>query len=168
MRSTFHNLAAFEHKDLIGAANRRELVGNERCAPGAQRPETVLNKRFALAVETRRGFVEDENARVRQDGAGDGDALTLPAGQANPALADNRVVAVFERFHKLVAMGDAADRSDVLTGCVGPRVRDVLGDGTVEEEIVLQHDAQVAAGIAQWDGGQIAAINSAPARLAGG
>jgi hypothetical protein len=51
---------------------------------------------------------------------------------------------------------------------VGPRVRDVLGDGTVEEEIVLQHDAQVAAGIAQWDGGQIAAINSAPARLAGG
>ena len=86
-----------EHENLIGAANRRQpMRDDEGRAPGPQLAQTVLNHLLALAVEARRGFVEDQDARVGQDGARDRDALSLAAGQLDAALADDRVVALVE------------------------------------------------------------------------
>ncbi len=47
-----------------------------------------------LGVHGGGAVVEDEHARVHQQRAGDGDALPLPAREANAALADDGVVAV--------------------------------------------------------------------------
>ena len=44
----------------------------------------------------RGGLVEDEDARVLEQDAGDGDALALAAGERDAALADAGVVAVLE------------------------------------------------------------------------
>src|SRR5688572_32114873 len=58
-----------DHRDLhsfptrrSSDLNRRQPVGDhERRAAAAQRAQAVLNLRLALAVETRRRFVEDQN-----------------------------------------------------------------------------------------------------------
>src|SRR6185369_8823656 len=103
---------------------------DDKCgASGAERPQPVLNERLALAIKARGGFVEDENARVREDRPRNRDALPLAAREAHAALADDRVVSLLERFDELVAMRDAADGFDVLAAGVRPRVRDVFGDG---------------------------------------
>src|ERR1700724_2308288 len=49
------------------------------------------------------------------------------------------------------------DRPDLVARCVRPGIRDVRRDRPVEEEIVLQHDAEVRAIIAQLDRGEVVA-----------
>src|SRR5688572_17451760 len=73
-------LAAVEDEDLVGAGDRRQTVrDDEGRAPAAQRLEAVLDQRLALAVEARRRLVEDQDARVGEDGASDRQALPLAA-----------------------------------------------------------------------------------------
>ena len=55
-----------------------------------------LDELLALGVEVAGGLVEDEDLRVGEDRAGDAEALPLPAGELEAALADERVVALGE------------------------------------------------------------------------
>src|SRR3954453_1706656 len=62
------DLAVLEHENLVRAANRGETMGDyERGAPFSQRAQAVLDERFALAVETGGGLVENEDARIGED-----------------------------------------------------------------------------------------------------
>src|SRR5262249_14318777 len=66
--TTLDDLAVLEHEDLIGALDRRQAVGDdERRATATQRAEAVADERLALAVEARRGFVENQDARIGED-----------------------------------------------------------------------------------------------------
>src|SRR5207237_6634522 len=106
---------AFQDQNLIGALNRREAVSNdERRATTPQRLQPVLNQRFALAVEARSRFIENQNFRLSQNRSRDGDALPLPAGKLDPALADDRVVFLLKAFDELFAVGDAAHFTTLL------------------------------------------------------
>ena len=71
-------------------------------------------------VDRRGGVVEDQDARVGEDRAGDREALALAAGDGQAALADARVVAVREPLDEVVRLG-AARRVD------RPRSRVALG-----------------------------------------
>ena len=53
--------------------------------------EGVLDEFFRLGVEGGGGFVEDEDGGVFEDGAGDGDALALAAGEFDAAFASKSV-----------------------------------------------------------------------------
>ena len=137
---------------------------DERRPPGAQRLQAVLDHCFALAVEARRRLVEDQDLRVGENRARDRDALPLAARQPDAALADDRVVALLEALDELVAVRDAAHRSDLLARGVRLRVGDVLGDRAVEEEVVLQHDPEMLAVVAQLDRGEVVAVDQDAAR----
>src|SRR5207249_6286339 len=97
VRTSFDDRAGLEDDDLIGALDRREPVGDdERRATPPQIAKPVANHRLALAVERRRGFVENQDAGIREDGSRDRDALPLSAGKLHATLADDRVVLVDE------------------------------------------------------------------------
>ena len=59
------------------------------------------------------GFVENQDRRVADDGAGDRDALALAARQRDAALADHRVVAVGHRLDELVRVGQFGRAPDL-------------------------------------------------------
>ncbi len=107
--------------------------------------EPFLDQRFGFRVEAGRGFVQNQNARVGQDGAGDGDALALAAGEFHAALADDGVVLLFEILGEFVHARDAAGFENLFLGRAGAREGDVFFDGAVEQERVLQHHAQLRA-----------------------
>src|SRR5215468_4616723 len=164
VRAAFDYFAALEDQNLIGAADGREAVGDdEGRAPAPQRSQALLNHRLALAVQARRGFVEDQDFRIRQKRAGDSDALPLAARKFDSAFADDRVVALLEAFDEFVAMGDAADFPNLTHRRVRLGEPDVFGDRAVEEEIVLEHDSEIGAVIAQLDAGQFAPVDPDPA-----
>src|SRR5689334_13068250 len=96
--------------------------------------ETFLYERLAFRVERRCGFVEYQDARVSQDGAGDGDALALAATQLHAALADHRVVALLEALGELVDVRDAAGMEHLLWRGAGAREHHVLANRAVEQE----------------------------------
>ena len=62
--------------------------------PLTRRPERLLDRLLRLRVHGGGRLVQDQDARVVQDGAGDGDALLLAPREASALLAHLRVVAV--------------------------------------------------------------------------
>ena len=74
-------------------------------AVAQQRFETLPHDLFGLGVEIAEGLVEQNDWCVAQHGAGDGDALPLPAGKTEAAPAYRRVVALGQAFDELGRVG---------------------------------------------------------------
>src|SRR4051812_17879430 len=79
--------------------------------------ESLLDRRLALGIERAGGLVENENRRVPQKGAGEGDALFLPAQKPPATLADDRVVTetTFEFRDEVVGKSVARRLFDLRT-----------------------------------------------------
>lgn len=58
--------------------------------------ERVLDIRFGLRVETRGGFVEDEDRGIHENGPSDGDTLPFAARELHAPFPDERFVALGE------------------------------------------------------------------------
>ena len=146
MGAALDDAAGFDDEDLIGAADGGEAVGDDEGGAAAhQVRKAFLNEGFGFGVEAGGGFVENQDARVGQDGAGDGDALRLAAGELDAAFADDGVVLLFEAFGEFVDAGDAAGVENFVFGGVGAGEGDVFADGAVEEKGFLQDDAELGA-----------------------
>ena len=91
-----------------------------RCAmmrtvrPLAISPHVVLDDALALVVERAGRLVEDQDARVGDQRARDGDALALAARQARAALADDGVVALGQLEDEFVRAGELRRRDHPL------------------------------------------------------
>ena len=92
-----------QHHDPVGVADGGEPVGDHqggavaRRAEPHERLEGALHLALALGVEGAGGLVEDQDGRVLEEGAGDGEALPLAAREQRPLLADLGVVALRQR-----------------------------------------------------------------------
>src|SRR5581483_4315904 len=85
MRSRLDDAAIVHHDDEIRVANRAQAVSDDqRRAPFEDAIEILLDCPLALVVQSAGGFVEDEDARIAEERAGDGDALSLSAREALP------------------------------------------------------------------------------------
>ena len=129
---------ALEHDDLVGQRDGGEAVGDdERRAPGHHLAQRRLDRLLRRGVDGRGGVVEDEDARVGQQRAGDGDALALAARERQAALADARVVAVGQLGDEAGGLGALGRALDLLARGVGAPVGDVLVHGGAEQERVV-------------------------------
>jgi len=93
--SLLHDAAVFKDNDLIGVPHCAEAVSNHKC--GAVRgdlQQRALDRSFGFVVNGGSRFIEHQDWRIFQDCACQGDALTLPTGQALSALPHQRVVTV--------------------------------------------------------------------------
>ena len=93
--------------------------------PAIRRVQRRLHLRLALGVERAGGLVEQQDRRVLQEGAGDGDPLALAAGEARARLADQGVVAVRQGGDEVVGGGGAGGGLDLGRGRARPGVGDV-------------------------------------------
>lgn len=142
----FGDAAGYEDGDLVGVAGGGDAVGDEDGGPalhdGAKAVEDAL---FGVGVDAGEGVVEDEDARVADDGAGDGGALLLAAGEGDAALADHGVEALGELEDLGGDVGDGGGFLDLFSSCLGDTEGDVLADGLGEEEGLLRDVAYVFA-----------------------
>lgn len=71
------------------------------------REKTEGGRDFGLGVgvDHAGGFIEDEDRGVAEDGAGDGEALALPAREREALLGDGGVVTLREGDDELVGAG---------------------------------------------------------------
>jgi hypothetical protein len=76
--SGFDDLAILEDEDAIGLAQGCQTVSDENdCAVGTGRIDGLLHALFAYVVESGRTFVENQDRRVLQKDASEGDPLLL-------------------------------------------------------------------------------------------
>ena len=93
MCALFDDFAFVEDDDLVGLKDGVEAVGNgDGGASVHQLACRFFEQGFGFGVECGGGFVENQNRRVFEESAGEGEALGLSAGEAGAAFADDGFV----------------------------------------------------------------------------
>ena len=132
----------FDDEDLIGATNGREAMGNdERGAAGKEMFEAGLNHGFGFGIKGAGGFVENEDARVGKEAAGDGKTLALAAGKFDAAFTDESVIALRKATSKFFDASEPAGVEKFGIGGLRSAEEYVFTDGAIEEECFLEDDA---------------------------
>src|SRR5215831_4772314 len=89
VRAGFADASPFENDDFVGPADSGKAMGDyDHGASVHQIGQRLLYQHFGFGVQMGGGFVEDEDGRVLQKRARDGDALPLAATQTDAAIAD--------------------------------------------------------------------------------
>ena len=94
---------------------------------------------LAFGVERRGRLVEQQQRRIAQNGARDGDALALATRQRDAALADRRVESVRQRRDEGCGMGMLGGARDIGIGCAGSAEADIVAHRGREHHAVLRH-----------------------------
>ena len=120
--AAFHDPAVVENEDAVGMADGGETVGDDQAGAAVHEPfERFVDEALALGIEGGGGLVEQENARIGEDGAGDGDALALAAGELGAARADEGFVTLRQGGDEVVGVrlfrGRAWISSSDAPGC---------------------------------------------------
>jgi len=80
VRAALHHAAGVEHRDHVGLADRGQAVRHDDGRPPHGRPvQRVLHRALRLRVQRAGRLVQEQDPGVPDEGAGEGDALLLPA-----------------------------------------------------------------------------------------
>ena len=132
------------------------------CERGAEAlDEPTLRER----VDGGERIVEHDDARPRDERARERDALALPAGQVDAALADQRVVAVRQVVGERVDAGGLARREHLVPVGVLAAGGEVLAQRHREEHRPLRHERD---GGAKLGDRHVARVDAADAHVAAG
>ena len=144
--------AAVEHRDPVGEGEGGAAVGDEQGGAAAHDlAQCVVDLGLDAGVHRGGGVVEQEEARVGEDRAGEGDALALAAGEGEALFADDGVVAVGQGGDEAVGLGGAGGGEHRRSSRgVGAAVGDVGAHGVGEQEAVLGDHADGARAASRW------------------
>ncbi|KAH0442305.1 P-loop containing nucleoside triphosphate hydrolase protein, partial [Aureobasidium melanogenum] len=142
MRALFDHAAMLHHENPVRVHHGgKPMRDHDRRAALCEACQFGLDRAFGARVERRRRLVENDNARVFQNGASNRDALTLTPRQAHATFADAGVVMIRQPLDELVQLCGTRGAHDIRTRGGGPPVRNVVGNRLVEQHGVLRHDA---------------------------
>jgi hypothetical protein len=162
--------AVLQDVDAVGGADAREPVGDEQHGAAAEeRADAVEELVLGARVEGGGGLVEDDEGRIPEEGAGQGDALPLADREVDAAaelLPQHRAVALWEVCEERVGAGSAG-RIDhclhVVEALVPPR-RDVVGRREQVADEVLEDDRDRGADLLGLDRRDVDAVPGDPPR----
>src|SRR5258705_8023341 len=101
----FNDATLFQDKNLIGVVDGGKTLRDHKRRPVFAQPlHRLLNQVLSRRIDARRRIVENEDARIHQESARDGDTLALAAAQRNAPLADDRVITIFQLRDELVRL----------------------------------------------------------------
>ena len=133
MDADLHDAAGVEDVDPVGVANRRQAMGDDHGgAAGHQTVEREPHLGFAFGIEGAGGLVEQDDRRVLQKGASDGDPLALTAGEPGAGLSNYRFVTLGQGDDEVVRRRVPRRGLDFAPARRGARIGDVGGDRVVE------------------------------------
>ncbi len=139
MRALIDEFALAQDQDLVGPADLREAMGDQQGSTALQHPmDSALNLVLGGAVDGASRVVQDQDARIGQQGARDGDALALASGERYPTFANLGLVPLFEAHDKLMSLCIVRSPLDgPAIGLLAKSVGNILGDRAREEKDVL-------------------------------
>src|SRR5258708_19184549 len=147
MRAFLDDASRFEYDQPVHARDGRQAVRDRDPGLAFHQIEPLLpDRELDLAVERRGRLVEHQDRRVLENHARERDALALPAGELDAALADVRLVAgvaapVAQAKDEVVRLRLVRRVDHLRLGGRRPPVADVGGDRAVQQRGVLRHHA---------------------------
>jgi hypothetical protein len=141
----FHDPPPVDHDDPVGAAGGRQAVGDEDGrAVLEQGIERRLDLRLGLQVQVGRGLVEHQDPWVGEEGAGQGDELSLPGREGLAAFVDHGGEALGHALDHIGEPHPVHRLVDLFVGRGRPGEGDVVPDGPGEQEGLLGHHPELA------------------------
>ena len=157
--------AFFQDQDEVGGADGAEPLGDDEAgAPAHQALQRQLDEVLGFGIYAGERIIEDEDARILEQGAGDGDALLLSAGERHAALADMGGIALRQFQDEVVGLRRFCCGENLFVAGVGAPKSQVLADARGEERGFLQYDADLIPQRFECDAAQIVAIYGDAAR----
>ena len=148
MRAALDDLAVVDHQHLVGIADGGQAVGDDKAgAPFHQAQQGLLQVLFGARVHVAGGLIQDQDIRVGQHGAGDCQQLALPLAQVRAALGQHGLVAVRQAVDEQVGVGQSGRGHHLFVAGLQPPVADIFHHRVGEQEVILQHQPQLAAQI---------------------
>src|SRR5579863_3537508 len=114
-------------------------------SPACNCAHVLLNDPLAFIVERGGGLIKDEYARIGREGAGDCNALALSAGKIGAALLKDRIVTLRQKRDKFVRPRKSGGVDHQGSGHRRIAERNVLMDGAIEKNVVLQDKSNLTA-----------------------
>src|SRR6266516_3502306 len=115
MFSALDNLTGLQQQHHVCARNGLKVMRDHETGPaGHQAIQSLAHFRLALYVEPGHRLVQYQDRGVADKRASDGDALSLPAREGRAALADDRVVTIFQLADELVDVRSVRGGDDFL------------------------------------------------------
>ena len=160
MRAALNDVAFVQHQDGVGVFKGEQPLGdNEGGTPFHQHIQCLLDEMLGLGVHAAGGVIEDEDAGVGEQGAGDGDALFLPTREGDTPFPHAGFVPFGHVGDEFVGAGGFGGFNNVVETGVRPAVGDILGNGLAKQKWVLQHNANVSAQALQLEGADVVVVN---------
>ena len=104
-----------------------------------------LHQCLAFRIQRRGRFVKQQQWRVAQDGARNGDALALAARQCHAALAERRLETGGQPADEFGGMREICGALDLGIAGLGPAEADVVAGGSREHHRILRHQGDMRA-----------------------
>src|SRR5260221_3226374 len=121
--------AILRGQDEGGSGGGAEPMGDhEGRPPRHQTLDTVDDERFGFAVDGAGRLVEDEDRRILEKGARDGDPLPLAARQPGAAITNGCLVALRQAHDEIMRLSCPCRRHDLRERSIRSTVADILGD----------------------------------------
>src|SRR5258707_8156602 len=103
--ATLDDAAIFEVENEIGPGRVVRIVSYEEYAAGAVKAlEGCQHLALVLLVEAGHGLVKNEDGRLADGRAGDGDALALTMRESHAAFANHRIVAARQGLDEAICV----------------------------------------------------------------
>ena len=158
--------ALVEDVDGIGAEDGGEAVcDDETGAVASQSFEGLLDEVLGFGIDGRSGLIEEQNGRILQKGACDGDALTLASAEKDAAFANFGIEAVWQRADEVFGTRVAQSEPQIGLGGIRASKMKVLTNGSGEKEAFLRHIRDGAAQRGFAERGDVRAIECDAAAL---
>ena len=136
-------MAVFEHDDLIGVHDGAHTLGDDQHGRILDlNGQRLAQRRIGGEVERGEAVVEDVQVGLAGQRAGDGQALTLPAGEVRAALRHTGVQSE-RQFLDEAGLGHLKRVPHLLLGGVGIAVPQVVCDRAGEQPGLLRHVGDV-------------------------
>ena len=125
--------------------HRLQAVGDhDQGTPRRQARERLLDSGFVFRIGESRRLVENQDRRIFQEGASDGQALPLAARQAVAALSQDGLVTARFAFDEVMSLCRLGGGDNLRMRRVRSTEREVLGDGAAEQENLLKNSGDLA------------------------
>ena len=155
-----------EHHDLVRAGDSAHPVGdNEDGLVLNKSGKCLLNGCFVLHVQTGSGFIQQNDRRILQEGAGNGNALPLAAGQLAAVFTDVGIPTVRELFGEFVHIGELCRRDHLFVRGLLSANADIFQNAVIKQRYILKHDGIEAHQLFRIDLRHIHAAHGDPAPI---
>src|SRR5260370_5448181 len=140
VRAVLDQSAAFDGHDAVAAAHGGKAVrDDEHGTTLRDLAHVLLDDTLALVIEGARGLVEDQNARIGHQCAGNRDALALPAGERSAAFTHGGVISLGQLQDEVMGAGERARGDHARHGHRRLTQADVLHHPSSRHHLLLPH-----------------------------